>query len=141
LADGDIVVGEVVEGVVTGITNFGAFVSLPNGKTGLVHISEVADTYVRDIKDYLKENDTVKVKIISYDGKNKIGLSIRQAQPRPPGSRSIGAPRGGSRRPPGRLSFEDKLARFMKESDEKLSDLKKHHDGRSGRGGRRGRPD
>jgi S1 RNA binding domain protein len=140
LADGDIVVGAVVEGVVTGITNFGAFVSLPNGKTGLVHISEVADTYVRDIKDYLKENDAVKVKIISYDGKNKIGLSIRQAQPKPSGQERRGPP--GKRLGSSRMSFEDKLARFMKESDEKLSELKKHHEGRGGSRHRRGgRPD
>ena len=56
-------VGQIVEGVVTGITNFGAFISLPGNVTGLVHISEVADAYVKDIKDYLKEQDKVKVKV------------------------------------------------------------------------------
>ena len=70
-------VGSIVEGKVTGITNFGAFVELAEGKTGLVHISEVADAYVHDIKDYLKENDIVKVKIINMR-EGKIGLSIRQ---------------------------------------------------------------
>ena len=60
-------VGAIVEGVVTGITNFGAFVSLPDGKTGLVHISEIADAYVKDINDYVKKNDTVKVKVLSVD--------------------------------------------------------------------------
>jgi len=138
LADTDIEVGSVVDGVITGITHFGAFVQLPGGKTGLVHISEVSDSYVRDIKDLFKENDTVKVKILSYDGKQKIGLSIRQAVPgaspvrRPP---ARGGPGGGGGRPPrGRMTFEDKLARFMKESDERIADLRKHTDAR--RGGR-----
>ncbi|MGE5486015.1 MAG: S1 RNA-binding domain-containing protein [Ignavibacteriales bacterium] len=119
-------VGSIVEGVVTGITHFGAFVTLPNGKTGLVHISEVADTFVRDINDYLKQNDHVKVKILSFDEKGKIGLSIKQASPtyRPRSS--------GPRRD--RASFEDKLMRFMKDSDERLSDLRKNTD--SKRGGR-----
>lgn len=139
MADTDIEVGSVVDGVVTGITHFGAFVQLPGGKTGLVHISEVADTYVRDIKDLYKENDTVKVKVLSYDGRQKIGLSIRQAQPgatptrrMPP--RAGGGGGGGGRPPRGRMTFEDKLARFMKESDERIADLRKHTDSR--RGGR-----
>lgn len=122
--------GTIVEGTVTGIANFGAFVLLPSGKTGLVHISEVADSYVRDIKDHLKENDKVKVKILSFDGKGKIGLSIRQAQP---GARPA-APRSFAGKRPGRASFEDKLARFMKESDERMQELRKKTD--SKRGGR-----
>lgn len=122
-------VGSVVEGVVRGITHFGAFIELPNGKTGLVHISEVANEFVRDVKDYLKENDKVQVKVLSYDEKGKIGLSIKQADPsyRPPAP----AKKGGRRLP---ASFEDKLAKFMKDSDERLSDLKKNTDSR--RGGR-----
>lgn len=142
-------VGAVVEGVVTGITHFGAFVSLPGGKTGLVHISEVADAYVRDVHDYLKENDTVKVKILSYDGQQKVALSIRQAQPRPAGEAASAPPRrissGGGRpfgrgggRGPGRATFEDRLAHFMKEADERQSDLKKHHDAKRGHRGGRG---
>ena len=137
MADTDIEVGSVVDGVVTGITHFGAFVQLPGGKTGLVHISEVADQYVRDIKDLYKENDAVKVKILSYDGRQKIGLSIRQAQPGASATRRM-PPRpgggGGGRPPRGRMTFEDKLARFMKESDERIADLRKHTDSR--RGGR-----
>lgn len=126
-------VGSIVEGVVKGITHFGAFVELPDGRTGLVHISEVADAYVRDIKEYLKENDQVKVKVLS-DEKGKIGLSIRQAQPNSDGSRRV---RGNNRR--SRTSFEDKLARFLKESDERLSDLRRNTDSkRGGRGSRSG---
>ena len=75
-------VGAVVEGTVTGITNFGAFIELPGGKVGLVHISEVADVYVRDVKDFLKERDKVQVKVLSIDANGKIGLSIKQLQPR-----------------------------------------------------------
>lgn len=125
-----VVVGEVVEGTVTGITHFGAFVLLPSGETGLVHISEIADAYVRDVRDYLKENDKVKVRILSYDGKAKIGLSIKQALP--PNQRR--SHQGRSQ------SFEDKLARFMKDSDEKLTDLRRSTDARrGGRGGGRNR--
>jgi S1 RNA binding domain protein len=125
-------VGRVVQGTVTGITHFGAFVALPNGQTGLVHISEVADAYVRDIKDYIKEHDVVKVKVLSMDERGKIALSIRQAEPRaeagPRGARG-GRP---SRRAPG--SFEDKLKQFMKDSEDRLSDLRRSTE--SKRGGR-----
>ncbi len=121
-------VGNIVEGVVTGITNFGAFVTLPGGQTGLVHISEVADAYVKDIKDYLKENDKTRVKIISLDKNGKIGLSIRQVK-------NDGPRRRGRRdRRETSMRFEDKLARFLKESDERQSDLKRSTDEK--RGGR-----
>ena len=118
-------VGSIVEGTVTGITHFGAFVELPNGQTGLVHISEVANTYVKDINEYLKKQDKVKVKVLSVDSGGKIGLSIKQAAA---GYRSRGNARTVT------VSFEDKLSRFMKESDERLQDLKKNTD--SKRGGR-----
>ena len=144
-------VGSVVEGVVTGITNFGAFVELPEGKTGLIHISEVADVYVNDVHDFLRERDTVKVKVLTVDDRGKIGLSIKALQdktavsaqsavaparpPRPPrdprrtaASRQMGSP-----------SFEDKLSRFLKDSDERLTDLRRKTDSkRGGRGSRRG---
>lgn len=116
-------VGAVVEGVVTGITHFGAFVELPGGKTGLVHISEVADAYVKDIRDYLKEQDRVKVKVLSMDSNGRIGLSIRQANTRP--------------RRQTQAQFEDKLARFMRDSDERLADVRRHQEAkRGGRGSR-----
>lgn len=116
-----VTVGSVVEGIVTGITHFGAFVELPDGRTGLVHISEVADAYVKDIKDFVKEKDRVLVRVLS-DANGKIGLSIRQAVRRGPRDRRSHG------------SFEDKLARFMKESDERLTDLKRNTE--SKRGGR-----
>lgn len=124
-----LVIGSVVDGVVTGITNFGAFVQLPTGQTGLVHISEVADTFVHDVRDHLKEGDTVKVKILSVnEAGSKIALSIKQAQ-------EGYNPNRRSRRVSS--SFEDKLARFMKESDERQSDLRRKINAkRGGRGGR-----
>lgn len=128
-------VGAILEGVVTGITPFGAFVELPGGVTGLVHISEVADAYVKDVKDYLKQQDVVKVKVINIDPKGKIGLSIKQANPT-----ATNAPRGGRREKPrvNQVSFEDKLAKFMKESDERLQEFKRSTDAkRGGRGSSR----
>jgi len=126
-------VGSVVEGVVTGITNFGAFVELPGGKVGLIHISEVADVYVRDVKDFLKEQNKVKVKVLSVDERGKIGLSIKQLQehstPKPPANENHRPSRFS---PP--ASFEDKLNKFLKDSDERLTDLKRNTE--SKRGGR-----
>ncbi|MGE5550404.1 MAG: S1 RNA-binding domain-containing protein [Bacteroidota bacterium] len=124
-------VGQVVEGKVTGITHFGAFVELSSGQTGLVHISEVADEYVRDVNDYLKQNDIVKVKILNMDN-GRVGLSIRQAQA------GASAVRNQAGRRQTRQTFEDKLARFMKDSDERQSDIRKSTDAkRGGRGGGR----
>lgn len=116
-----LVVGAIVEGVVTGITHFGAFVQLANGETGLVHISEVADSYVKDINEHLQKKDKVKVKILSVDGNGKIGLSIKQA------NRS-----GGYHSKASRVSFEDKLTKFLKDSDERLQDLKRNTESKRG---------
>jgi S1 RNA binding domain protein len=120
--------GTVVEGVVTGITNFGAFIELPGGETGLVHISEIAEVYVKDVHDFLKTNDRVKVKVISVDPKGKIGLSIKQANmsPRPSYKKKF------------QTSFEDKLTRFMKESEERQQNIKSNAEAkRGGRGTRK----
>ena len=133
-------VGSVVEGVVTGITNFGAFVELPGGKVGLVHISEVADVYVRDVKEFLKEQEKVKVKVLSVDERGKIGLSIKQLQPVSQNANSGPIPRRAPANDNRRvnkvntLSFEDKLNKFLKDSDERLGDLKRNTE--SKRGGR-----
>ncbi|MDD4766793.1 MAG: S1 RNA-binding domain-containing protein [Desulfotomaculaceae bacterium] len=116
-------VGSVLNGVVAGITNFGAFIELPGGVTGLVHISEIASVYVKDVNDFLKANDKVKVKVISIDPKGKIGLSMKQANPPAHASRKRFQP-----------SFEERLAKFMKESDERQQVLKKNTE--SKRGGR-----
>lgn len=123
-------VGEIVEGIVTGITGFGAFIQLPNGQTGLVHISEVADAFVHDVRDHLKQGDQVKVKILSVnENGSKIALSIKQAQ-------EGYVPGRSSRRRVMSNSFEDKLGRFMKESEERQSDLRRKANAKRGRGGR-----
>lgn len=114
-------VGSTVEGKVTGITKFGAFVELPGGDTGLVHISEVANTYVKDISNYLKRDEKVKVKVIKIDDDGKIGLSIKQLEEA--SERVDHAPK---------MSFEEKMARFMKESSEKLQDLRNREVKRGG---------
>ena len=131
-------VGKIVEGKVSGITNFGAFVQLPEGKTGLVHISEIAEEYVKDINAHLKDNQIVKVKVISVDNNGKISLSIKKAmEPRPVVRTNrpmdIDWSRGGN----DNLSFEERLSKFMKDSDEKLHDLKKNFESKRGGGGYR----
>lgn len=143
-------VGSIVEGKVTGITKFGAFVSLPEGKSGLVHISEIAYSYVNDVKDHLKEGQEVKVKVIGIDENGRINLSIKKAMdppPRPAGQgRPMGAPRqGGAPRPGGfrkaapaePANFEDRLKQFMQSSDSKLSELRNSDKRGSRRGGRK----
>lgn len=162
-------VGAKLEGKVTGITHFGAFVDLSGGVTGLVHISEIADNYVKDVKDHLKIDDVVKVKVINVDKDGKIGLSIKQAIDRPegqpapqrersggPGGERFGGGGGGGGRGPGggggrpfnkqssgrpsygKPSFEDKMSRFLKDSEERISSLKKNTEGkRGGRGAKR----
>ncbi|MEQ8176456.1 MAG: S1 RNA-binding domain-containing protein [Syntrophomonadaceae bacterium] len=138
----NIVPGEVLEGRVQGITKFGAFIELPGGSVGLVHISEIADTYVKDVKDFIKEGDIVKVKVLNVAGK-KIGLSIKQAlPPKPVESRPVhahharresdgysgggGRYQGGSgaKSSSGPANLDDKIAKFLKESDERMQPLK-----------------
>ena len=157
-------IGAIVEGKVTGITKFGAFVELPGGKAGMVHISEVSTAYVKEISDHLSENQVVKVKVLKISPDGKVSLSIKKCmevpeQPAPQPSGSGGGPRPGSERPPrppGRsfkdsgwqgkkpaaeaTSFEDMLSRFKQSSEDKMSDLKRTVDMRKGtsrRGGTR----
>lgn len=153
-----------MEGRVTGIKPFGAFVALPEGKVGMVHISEVSNAYVQDIAAVLHEGETVKVKVINISPEGKIGLSIKQLLPPPErpareGGRNAsrenrGAPRGG-RRPPreegprvwqprpqaksDNLSFEDMMSRFKSQSESKLADLDHESGGRRGGSASRGR--
>ena len=121
--------GKIVEGKVSGITAFGAFVELPGGKSGLVHISEVSRDYVKDINEHLKVGDNVKVKITNIDPNGKIGLSIKKAQEEEkkkkyvfsgvPAEFSFGTDKGED------LSFEDKLAKFKQDSTDRRQDVKK----------------
>lgn len=154
----EISVGSIVDGKVTGITKFGAFVALPEGKSGLVHISEIAYSYVNEVSDHLKEGQEVKVKIIGIDQANRINLSIKQVAPPPQRTPrpAQGGPRpagGGGRphqggRPAGFVrqapkeptDFEDRLKQFMQSSDSKLSELRymeKKGGNRRGGGGRK----
>ena len=144
-------IGAIVEGKITGLTAFGAFVSLPDGKSGMVHISEVSNTFVKDIKEFLKEGQEVKVKVVSISEEGKISLSIKKAeepareerprQSRP--NRNSDRPRanvwqGQQKQPKEAMSFEDMMAQFKAVSDEKMSDLKRSTESRQG-SGRRGR--
>lgn len=139
-------VGAVLEGKVTGITKFGAFVDLGEGKTGMVHISEVASTYVKEIRDFITEGQTVKVKVLTVGEDGIISLSIKKAtppaprQPRQPAV-SPGRPGEFEWRPAhsnAAGSFEDMMSRFKQTSDEKMSDLKRSLDSKHGGFSRRG---
>lgn len=116
-------IGSVIEGKVTGTAAFGAFVALPGGKSGLVHISEITNGYVKDVNDHLSVGQTVRVKIIGINGE-KINLSIKKAEPQSaPQRHSTAAPRTEVR--PERdasAGFEDKLKKFMQDSDSRIAD-------------------
>ncbi len=147
-------VGSVVEGKITGIAAFGAFVELPNGKSGLVHISEVASEYVNDINQHLKEGQCVKVKVIGAE-KGKISLSIKQAdgnnkpkeerRPRRPKRDRRPQPAFDPKQPPEEfefrkqsdMSFDDMLQKFKQDSDEKFQDLKRSNEGKRSGGYKR----
>lgn len=131
-------VGSKLQGKVTGITNFGAFVEIELGKTGLVHISEVADNYVKDINEHLKVGEEVTVKVINVESDGKIGLSIKKAKDRP--ARPARSERSSRPQRQERTeTFEAKMNRFLKDSEDRLASLKKHTEGRrGGRGARKG---
>ena len=136
----ELAVGQVLEGTVTGITKFGAFVSLEGGRSGLVHISEVANTFVNDVHDHVQIGQKVKVKVLSLGEGGKINLSIKRAveaprqnpparRPNPSGYQSAPRPaqqtapaQGQVAAPTGNQEFEDRLKRFMQESDSRIAD-------------------
>ncbi len=137
----ELTVGAVLEGKVKSITNFGAFISLPENKTGLVHISEVANAYVSDVHQHLSEGQDVKVMVIGTEN-GKLNLSIKRLEARPqregaPRSTGRPAPQGRPVRaaaptpPPAPKTadqlFEEKLKAFMSESDNKLSSIRADH--------------
>ena len=152
-------VGDIVEGKVTGLTAFGAFVKLASGEIGMVHISEVASSYVKDIKEHLKEGQDVKVKVLAINEACKISLSIKQAEPKPVETREKREFKGeknfekrpakprrnsppvwqGNRQEEKPQSFEDMMAKFKQTSDERQAGIKKPAESRrSGGGARRG---
>lgn len=122
--------GSIIDGVVTKITSFGAFIQLPDNSSGMAHISEVSTSYVRDINDFLKVGDAVKVMVLEADGNGRINLSIRRALKTPPAAEKEARECHGS--------FDDMLSRFMKESEEKLGEYKRSIGRRSGGYAKRG---
>ncbi|MCX5751662.1 MAG: S1 RNA-binding domain-containing protein [Candidatus Saganbacteria bacterium] len=121
-----IAVGEIVEGKVTGIANFGAFVDLGEGKVGLVHISQVNHGYVTDISQHLKVGQAVKVKIVSINKDGKFDLSIKQAMDPPMQQMRRPARDRRQKDRPAPGSFDEKMMMFLKDSEEKQLDLKKN---------------
>ena len=111
-------VGKVYDGKVTGLSKFGAFVQLPEGKSGMVHISEVSSNYVNDIREHLAEGNEVRVKVIGIDEKGRINLSIKKAaEPeKVPEKKTV--------------SFEDMLSKFKQESDDKFADVRMNKENR-----------
>ena len=124
----ELTVGTILEGKVKSITKFGAFVLLPENRTGMVHISEVSNTYVNDIREHLTEGQSVRVKIIGIDEAGKISLSIKRAQeterPRQAGRPRPEAPRPVAPKAP--QTFEEKLKQFMSDSDSKISGCRQY---------------
>lgn len=134
----ELTVGAILEGKVKTITNFGAFVALPDNKTGMVHISEVANAYVSDIRQHLSEGQDVKVMVIGLEN-GKVNLSIKRLEARP--QRESGNVRNASANRPVRTAtptpppapktadqlFEEKLKAFMSESDSKISGIRAEH--------------
>lgn len=140
----EVTVGMILSGKVTAITKFGAFVALPGGKSGLVHISEISGSFVTDIHDFLQEGQETQVKVLAISPEGKISLSIKQAQPpkprprpaeRPAPARPARTPAPQPTAPAAEPSFEDKLKQFMTLSDSKQSELNRYM--ASKRGGRR----
>ncbi|MGV8146054.1 MAG: S1 RNA-binding domain-containing protein [Alkaliphilus sp.] len=134
--------GTIVKGTVTGITNFGAFIDLGEGKTGLIHISEVANDYVKNVNDFLKEGQELKVKILTIGKDGKISLSAKQAEPTEKNERPFKKSVRPSRdnwKPPitekRLVSFDDKVSNFLKESEEKMQTLKSKNKNKGSRKG------
>lgn len=141
-------VGAKISGKISGITNFGAFIDLGEGKTGLVHISEVSNNYIKDINEVLKVGETVDVKVMSVGTDGKIGLSIRRASgeeipERAPKKEYVRPQRKEYKKPvtpaaPKKNDFDSLMTSFLKDSDDRLTSLKRNTEGkRGGRGGRR----
>lgn len=118
-------VGQILEGTVSRLAPYGAFVQLATGETGLVHISEIDRNFVREVSEHLRENDRVTVKVVGIKEGGKIDLSIKQAapdwSPEPPRSRRDRDP-----------DFEAKLKRFMKQSEENLVDWRRQRESKRG---------
>ena len=130
----ELAVGAIVSGKVTAITKFGAFVALECGKSGLVHISEVANSFVSDVHDFLQAGQEVQVKVLSVTPEGRVNLSVKQALPRPNchSCATRTAPAPVQTASPDEVSFEDKLKQFLCASDSKMTELNRNRDGRRG---------
>ena len=131
----ELTVGAIVEGTVKSIANFGAFITLPDGKTGMVHISDVSNSFVNDIHEHLTEGQTVKVMVTGIDG-NKIGLSMKrlEAKPQRPAPQQSRPVRPVAPPPEPKTAdqlFEEKLKQFMNESNTKISSIRQYSDHRT----------
>lgn len=137
-------VGSIATGKVQSVMPFGAFVSLPENKSGLVHISEITNEYIENINEYIKVGDSVKVKVLDIDKAGKISLSIKRAK----AEEKEAVKKSESRVRPAdidwsgssgkELSFEDKLSKFKKDADEKMLALKRSNESKRSGGYRRG---
>ncbi len=119
-SDADLV-GKIVEGVISNVANFGAFVTLEHGESGLVHISEIANEFITDINNFVKVGDKVKVKILARNGKNKLELSIKQAKEKDVSEKVLFIHKKTKN-----SNFEDKLNSFLKKSEEKQVDIRRN---------------
>ena len=143
-------VGSLVEGRVTGITKFGAFVALPEGKSGLVHISEIANTFVNDVSEFVQLGQTVTVRVLSISDEGKINLSMKRAvepapnqarqtrpsapKPRAPQSAAAPvspAPEQAADGPSPDAAFEERLKKFMQDSDSRMADKRQYFEHKS----------
>ncbi|MDD6058787.1 MAG: S1 RNA-binding domain-containing protein [Ruminococcus sp.] len=141
-------IGKIYNGKVKGITQYGAFVEIESGCTGMVHISEIANTYVSEIREHLTENQEVKVKVIGINEAGKVSLSIKKAVDNPPpqqNSRPRRQDNGGNQNrskpnvwepkkqtPPSEMTFEDMMSRFKQSSEERMCDIKRSTDRKNG---------
>ena len=136
-------VGSLTSGKVQSVMPFGAFVALPDNKSGLVHISEITSEYIENINDYIKVGETVTVKVLDIDKSGKISLSIKKAKPKndeqkKPAGKVRPADIDWSGSSDKDLSFEDKLSKFKKDADEKMLALKRSNESKRSGGYRRG---
>ncbi|MBE6858115.1 MAG: S1 RNA-binding domain-containing protein [Ruminococcus sp.] len=141
-------IGKIYNGKVKGITQYGAFVEIESGCTGMVHISEIANTYVSEIREHLTENQEVKVKVIGINEAGKVSLSIKKAVDNPPpqqNNRPRRQDNGGNQNrskpnvwepkkqtPPSEMTFEDMMSRFKQSSEERMCDIKRSTDRKNG---------
>lgn len=141
------VLDSVVDGTVTSVMPFGVFVDIGSDESGLVHISELSNNYVKDVNEFVKKGDSVKVKVIRIDDDGKISLSMKRAEAKPERTKREKPQRVSARpdaydwtaRQSEEMSFEDRLSKFKHESEEKIRDSKRRMENkRSGGYSRKG---